>query len=68
MNKINWAAEQRRFIGMAYEPARRAARRAFKRWPERKRDDAEGEFMAKMWDQWKPSWSGAKTPSRCSIL
>ena len=48
--------------GVAYEPARRAAQRAFKRWPERKRDDAEGEFMAKMWDQWKRLLERGKDP------
>ena len=49
---IDWRAEQDRFMRVAYPFALRTANRAFKRWPERKRDDAEAEFMAKMWDQW----------------
>jgi hypothetical protein len=53
METINWTAEKERFERVAYPFAVRAARRAFRRWPERKRDDAEAEFLAKMWDQWK---------------
>lgn len=53
METIDWAAEKERFERVAYPVAFRAARRAFRGWPERKRDDAEAEFMAKMWDQWK---------------
>lgn len=49
---IDWAAEQRRFMESAHPFAVRAARRAFKNWHERKRDDAEAEFVAKVWDQW----------------
>ncbi|QDV36910.1 hypothetical protein [Tautonia plasticadhaerens] len=49
---IDWAAEQRRFEQVAYPFAVRAAKRAFKKWHERKRSDAEAEFLAKMWDQW----------------
>ena len=49
---IDWAAEQRRFEQVAYPFAVRAAKRAFKKWHERKRADAEAEFMAKVWDQW----------------
>jgi hypothetical protein len=52
MQEIDWDAEKRRFERVAYPFALRAARRAFETWPERKRADAEGEFMAKMWDQW----------------
>jgi hypothetical protein len=52
METINWDAERERFERVAYPFALRAAKRAFKRWHERKRDDAEAEFMAKMWDQW----------------
>ena len=53
MNRLDWKVEQRRFLAVAYEPALRAARRAFKRWHPSKREDAQAEFMAKMWDQWK---------------
>lgn len=49
---IDWTAEQRRFMESAHPFAVRAARRAFKNWHERKRDDAEAEFVAKVWDQW----------------
>ena len=44
---INWKAEQDRFERVAYPSALRAARRTFRRWHGRKRDDAEAEFMAK---------------------
>lgn len=50
---INWGAEKERFELVAYPFALRAARRAFRHWHERKRADAEAEFMAKVWDQWK---------------
>jgi hypothetical protein len=53
MATINWDAERERFTEVAYPFALRSAKRAFKKWPERKRADAEAEFMAKMWDQWK---------------
>ena len=33
-------AEQRRFMALAFTRCERAARRAFKRWHSRKRDDA----------------------------
>ena len=52
METINWDAERERFERVAYPFALRAARATFERWHERKRDDAEAEFMAKMWDQW----------------
>ena len=50
---IDWEVEMWRFMEVAYPFAVRAARRAFRRWHERKRDDAVAELMAKMWDQWK---------------
>ena len=50
---IDWEMEKQRFERVAYPFALRAAKRAFKGWHERKRADAEAEFMAKMWDQWK---------------
>ena len=50
--EIDWEMEKQRFTEVAYPFARRAAQRAFKRWPERKRDDAQGEYLAKLWDSW----------------
>jgi hypothetical protein len=52
MNTINWQAEQDRFVAVAYDKAVRAAKRAFRGWPDSKRDDAEAEFIGKVWDQW----------------
>ena len=49
---INWKTEQDRFERVAYPFALRAAKRAFRKWHERKRDDAEAEMVGKMWDQW----------------
>jgi len=59
---IDWAAEQRRFMESAHPFAVRAARRAFKNWHERKRDDAEAEFLAKVWDQWARLLMRGKDP------
>jgi hypothetical protein len=53
MDAIDWEVEKRRFTQVAYPFALRAARRAFRRWHDRKRADAEAEFLAKVWDQWK---------------
>src|SRR5918997_4860691 len=50
---IDWEMEKLRFTEVAYPFALRAARRAFKRWHERKKADAEAEMLAKMWDQWR---------------
>jgi hypothetical protein len=44
--------EQQRFERVAYPRTLGAARKAFKGWHERKRDDAIQECLAKMWDQW----------------
>lgn len=44
--------EQQRFERVAYPRTLGAARKAFKGWHERKRDDAVQECLAKMWDQW----------------
>src|SRR3954464_15757977 len=44
--------EHERFERVAYRRTLEAARTAFKGWHERKRDDAIGEMMVKMWDQW----------------
>jgi hypothetical protein len=51
--EIDWETEKQRFTEVAYPFARRAAQRAFRRWPERKQDDATQEFLAKTWDSWK---------------
>jgi len=45
-------ATKERFERVAWPRAVRAARIAFAHWPERKREDAQAEFLAKMWDQW----------------
>ena len=45
-------AAQRRFMAVAYPRALGAARKAFKKWHSRKRDDAIQECLSKMWDQW----------------
>jgi hypothetical protein len=52
MSTINWKVEHERFMSVAYDKAMRAAKRAFRGWPESKRDDAEAEYMGKVWDQW----------------
>jgi hypothetical protein len=52
MDANDWEMEKRRFERVAYPVGVRAAKRAFKKWPERKRADAEAEFLAKLWDQW----------------
>ncbi len=46
------STEQQRFMDLAYARTLRAAQRAFKHWPERKRQDARQECLTKMWDQW----------------
>lgn len=51
-NYVDWQAEQDRFMAVAYERTMAAARRAFKRWHEWKRDDAIQECQARMWDSW----------------
>ena len=51
--KIDWENEKQRFTEVAYPFARRAAQRAFKRWPDHKQADAIQEFLAKTWDSWK---------------
>jgi hypothetical protein len=52
MNTIDWEREQQRFTAVAYLKAMRAAKRAFRHFPDSKRDDAEAEFIGKVWDQW----------------
>lgn len=48
---IDWDHEQRRFMTLAFDRCERVARRAFKRWPDRKKDDAIQEAATKMWYQ-----------------
>src|SRR4051812_46732211 len=45
-------AEQDRFMRLAYPRTLGAARKAFKGWHERKREDAIQECLSKMWDSW----------------
>jgi hypothetical protein len=52
MNTIDWQAEHERFMAVAYDKAKRAAKRAFRGWPDSKREDAEAEFISKVWHQW----------------
>src|SRR5579871_3567825 len=52
MCRLDREAEQARFMEVAYDPALRAARRAFWGWHPRKREDARAEYMGKVWDQW----------------
>jgi hypothetical protein len=59
---IDWRAEQDRFMSLAYIRCERAARRAFKTWHSRKRDDAVQEALSKMWDQWKRLLDRGKDP------
>lgn len=60
---IDWQAEQRRFMEVAYQRAERAARRAFKRWHPRKRDDAVQEACSKMWYSWHCCLERGKDPA-----
>jgi hypothetical protein len=56
------AAEQRRFMEMAYPRALRAAQRAFKRWPRRKREDAIAKLVGKVWMTWVLNMEKGKDP------
>lgn len=56
------AAEQRRFLELAYPRAIRAAQRAFKRWHSRKREDAIAECVAKVWATWVYNLEKGKDP------
>jgi hypothetical protein len=49
---IDWRTEQDRFMETAYPRALGSAKRAFKKWHSRKRDDAVQECLAKTWDSW----------------
>lgn len=52
MSTIDWERERQRFMTVAFDKAMRAAKRAFRHFPDSKRDDAEAEFIGKVWDQW----------------
>lgn len=60
--KIVWRAEQDRFMALAYQRAERAARRAFRKWHERKRDDAIAECVGKVWATWVYNLAKGKDP------
>src|SRR5271157_5441064 len=56
------AAEQRRLLETVYPRALRAAQRAFKRWPRRKREDAIAERVGKVWMTWVLNMEKGKDP------
>lgn len=60
--QIDWIAEHDRFLALAYQRAERAARRAFKPWPDRKRDDAIAEMIGKVWATWVYNLEKGKDP------
>jgi hypothetical protein len=69
MNEIDWKQQQRRFMSIAYEPTMKAARRAFWKWPEHKREDATQTCIAMMWQQWvRVSKAGKKPESMLGTL
>src|SRR3954468_2568553 len=55
-------AQRRRFEAVAYPRTLEAARRAFRAWHSRKRDDAVAECVAKMWDSWARLLDRGKDP------
>ncbi|MDB5352699.1 MAG: hypothetical protein JWN86_3946 [Planctomycetota bacterium] len=59
---LDWTIEHERFERVAYHRTLDAAKRAFKGWHERKRDDAVSEMVAKMWDQWSRLLERGKDP------
>jgi hypothetical protein len=61
-DRIDWQAEQQRFMAIAYQRAERAARRAFKKWHSRKRDDAIAEMVGKVWATWAYNVEQGKDP------
>jgi hypothetical protein len=61
---LDWTIEHKRFERVAYRRTLEAAKAAFKGWHERKRDDAIGEMMLKMWDQWSRLLKRGKDPER----
>ena len=66
MNKttaIDWTKEHQRFTLLAYRQGMKAAQRLAKRFPPQKQDDVTGEFMGKMWHQWRCYRENGKDPS-----
>jgi hypothetical protein len=61
---VDWAVEKERFERVAYRRTLGAARRAFRGWHPRKRDDAVAEMVAKLWDQWSQLLQRGKDPER----
>ena len=61
---MDWAIEQKRFERVAYHRTLDAARKAFRRWHSRTKDDAVAEMMGKMWDQWSRLHLRGKDPER----
>jgi hypothetical protein len=59
---LDWALEQERFVAVAYHRTLQAARKAFRHWHSRKRDDAIQECLAKMWDSWSRLLLRGKNP------
>src|SRR3954467_1080500 len=59
---LDWTIEQERFEKLAYRRALNAARKAFKAWHERKRDDAVAEMIAKVWATWRYNLEKGKDP------
>jgi hypothetical protein len=59
---VDWSIEHRRFERLAYRWALAAAKRAFRKWHERKRDDAVAEMVAKVWATWRFNVEKGKDP------
>jgi hypothetical protein len=59
---MNWAIEHKRFMEVAYRRTLRAARKAFRGWHSRKRDDAIAEMLAKVWATWVYNLEKGKDP------
>jgi hypothetical protein len=59
---MDLALEQERFVRVAYHRTLEAARKAFRHWHRRKRDDAVAKMMGKMWDQWWRLVARGKNP------
>ena len=59
---MNWAIEQKRFMEVAYDRTLSAARRAFRSWHSRKREDAIAEMLAKVWATWVYNLEKGKDP------
>lgn len=60
--RIDWTAEQGKFMVVAYPRALGAARKAFRGWHPRKQDDAIAECLAKVWATWRFNREKGKDP------